>query len=555
MLTRLVITNYALIDELTVSFEPGFNILTGETGAGKSIIIGALSLILGARADFATLRNPGKKCIVEGFFDLREDGFESFFRENDLDYEPVSIVRREITPGGKSRAFINDTPVNLQLVHDLSLRLIDIHSQHQNLELNTRQFQLRVVDAVALSGEALKLYQESYALYNESLKRLEALRVKAAKSLADFDYLTFQYQQLGEARLRQGEQELLEDEQNRLVHAGEIKGTLLWVSDLLAGEHFPVVPRLKEAAGKVEKIVPFLKVAGELHQRLHSAWIELNDLAYEAGLLSDKTEDNTQRLGEVSARLDLIYSLEQKHHLKGVDALLAFQEDLKSRISEIAGYDEEIATLEKEVLQMKIRRNNAASELTAMRKKALPVIEEKVTHVLRQLAIPHARFIVEREDSADYTLSGADHIQFLFSANRDMEPAEIGKIASGGEISRVMLALKTLVTGSNRVSTILFDEIDSGISGGTALKMGQILRKLSADVQVINITHLPQIAGMGDHHFLVYKEEQPSGTYTSIRKLNHMERVEELARMVGGDHPSEAAQKTAGEMVFLGLKD
>ena len=549
MLTRLVISNYALIDELDVSFEPGFNIVTGETGAGKSILLGALSLILGARADSSSLRNAERKCIVEGYFDISCRGLEPFFSEYDLDYEPVSILRREITSAGKSRAFINDTPVTLSLLRDLSLRLIDIHSQHQNLELGTRQFQLRVVDAVACSGEALKTYQNFFSEYNEASRRLAELKEKAAKSRADLDYFTFQFTQLDEARLQPGELELLEEEQNRLIHAEEIKGALLWVADLLSGEHFPIVPRLKEAAGRVEKIVPFLKAAEELQQRLHSAWIELNDLAQEAGQLAEKTEDNPRRLGEVNARLDLIYSLEQKHQMKEINALLAFRDDLNARIGEITGYEEEITALEKETFRLEKLRNESAEVLSAIRKKALPEIGDKVTRVLRQLAIPHARFVVTQEKSDGYSLSGADTIQFLFSANRDTEPAEIRRRASGGEISRVMLALKSLVSGSQMLSTIIFDEIDAGISGETALKMGQILKQLSAGVQVINITHLPQIAGKGDHHFLVYKEDQPSGTFTSIRKLSNAERVEELSRMVGGDRPSENAREAAREMM------
>ena len=549
MLTRLVISNYALIDELTVSFGTGLNIVTGETGAGKSILLGALSLILGARYENGTLRDPSRKCITEGYFDISGRGLEPFFAENDLDYEAVSILRREITPSGKSRAFINDTPVNLQVLRDLSLLLVDIHSQHQNLELNTRQFQLRVVDAVARSEEALNKYQESFRAFREASDALTALKEKAARSRADLDYFTFQFGQLDDARLQSGEQEALEEEQMTLTHAGEIRGALLWAEELLTGEHFPVVPRLKEAAQKLEKIVPFLKESGELHQRLVSACIELNDLAYETAQLAGKTDIDPRRLTEIAERLDLIYTLEQKHQLTSVDELLVLRSQLESRLSEITGYDEEIAALEKECARLEKERLTAAAALTALRRKAVPVIGERVTALLRQLAIPHARFIVELEAAPQFSISGADQVQFLFSANKEQAPAEISRIASGGEISRVMLALKTLVSGSRMLSTIIFDEIDSGISGETALKMGMILKQLSADLQVINITHLPQIAGKGDHHYQVYKADNDAGTFTSIRKLTDAGRVEELARMVGGDNPSEAARRTAKEMM------
>jgi len=553
MLTRLVITNYALIDELNVSFEPGFNIVTGETGAGKSIILGALSLILGARAESNTLRVPSRKCIVEGYFNISGRGMEAFFKSNDLDFDSLSILRREITPSGKSRAFINDTPVNLSLLRELSLRLVDIHSQHQNLELNTRQFQLQLVDGVAHSDKEAGNYQEAYQAFRTASDRLSALREKAARSRADLDYFTFQFNQLEEAHLSEGEQLTLEEEQMRLSHAEEIRGTLDWVAELLTGEHFPVVSRLKEAARGLEKISPFFREAAELLQRFHSVQIELNDLAYETGQLAGKIDIDPRRLEEIGERLDLIYSLQQKHQLRSVEELIRFRDDLQRKIGEITGYDEEISLLEAEVKQLEKERQETAALLSASRRKVLPFIEEKVTGMLQQLAMPHARFIVEMEPLSGYTPSGADQVQFLFSANRDTDPAEISRMASGGEISRVMLALKSLVTGSRMLSTIIFDEIDSGISGETALKMGMILRQLAAEVQVINITHLPQIAGKGDHHYLVYKKDATSGTFTSIRKLNVHERVEELARMVGGDNPSEAALKTAREMLRFSL--
>jgi DNA repair protein RecN (Recombination protein N) len=549
MLSRIAITNYALIDDLTVTFEPGLNIITGETGAGKSVILGALSLILGGRADYSVLRHPDKKCIIEGSFHLKFTGLEDFFSENDLDYEEATIIRREISASGKSRAFVNDTPVTLQQLHDLTSRLIDIHSQHQNLELNTRQFQLQLVDSVAQNQHLLNHFRECFREALTISQNLENLRQKAAKSKSDLDYFLFQYNQLEEARLQPDEQKTLEEERNALTHAEDIKGALEWVNDVLLGDHNPLVPIIKEAMMRMEKISGYLKDAGEMTERLRSVQIELHDIARETQFLSEKTAFDPRRLAEISERLDLLYTLEKKHQLNSVEELIRLRDDLEIKINEIGSYDNEIVQWEGnlEIAQENVKK--AASNLSGSRKKVFPSIETKVTDVLKQLAIPHARFRVVHEFLKQTTINGADDIQFLFSANRDAEPAEISKIASGGEISRVMLALKTLVSGSRMLSTIIFDEIDSGISGETSMKMGAILKTLSKGIQVINITHLPQIAGKGDHHFQVYKEDNSHGTSISIRKLSQQERIEELARMVGGDDPSEAARKTAMEML------
>jgi DNA repair protein RecN (Recombination protein N) len=549
MLSRITISNYALIDDLTVTFEPGLNIITGETGAGKSVILGALSLILGGRADYSVLRRPDKKCIIEGSFHLDSTGLDSFFSANDLDYDEGTIIRREISASGKSRAFVNDTPVTLQQLHDLTSRLIDIHSQHQNLELNTRQFQLQLVDSVAQNYLMLNKFREFFREFQTIGQELELLRHKAAKSKADLDYYVFQFNQLEEARLQPDEQSALEEERNTLTHSEDIKSALEWVNETLLGDHNPLVPRIKEAMIRLEKISGYLKEAVEMAERLRSVQIELNDLAYETRILSEKTTYDPRRLAEISGRLDLIYTLEQKHQLPSVEDLIRLRNDLELKIREIGSYDEEIHQLEGKLEIAEKNVKNAANNLTGSRKKALPSIESKVTEVLKQLGIPHARFKIEHELVKQITINGGDDLQFLFSANRDTEPAEISRIASGGEISRVMLALKTLISDSRMLSTIVFDEIDSGISGETSMKMGAILKNLSRGIQVINITHLPQIAGKGDHHFQVFKEDNGSGTFISIRKLNHQQRVEELARMVGGDDPSEAARKAAREML------
>ena len=549
MLSKLTITNFALIDELTVRFEPGLNIITGETGAGKSIILGALSLILGARADISSIRDPLRKCVVEGAFQVEGLRLEPFFQQNDLDYDEVTILRREITPSGKTRAFINDTPVTLQLLRELTLRLVDIHSQHQNLELGNQLFQLKVVDAVAQCQSQLSDFQQIYAENNRLTSALKSVRDKAARAKAELDYHAFQYSQLEEARLVTGEQEELEEERQRLAHTEEIKGALVHVHELLSGDRFPVLSQIKDALTRLDRIRDFLREAVEFHQRLESVYIELQDLSHETGYLAETTEFNPQRLDQVSERLDLIYSLQQKHQLETVGQLIALRDELSQKISEVADFEEEIGRLEKELDRTGKELEKAARMLSDKRKSVFPHISHKVMEVLRQLGIPHALFRIDHQYGKPFQPTGGDQVQFLFSANKNGTPDEISKIASGGEISRVMLALKTLVSDSRMLPTIIFDEIDAGISGEVALRMGAILKNLSSGIQVINITHLPQVAGKGDHHFKVYKYENETATITSIRKLEEDERVDELAAMVGGASPSETARKTARELL------
>lgn len=549
MLSRLTISNYALIDELTVGFESGLNIITGETGAGKSIILGALSLILGARADTGSLRHPDRKCIVEGAFKVDGLRLESFFTENDLDYDTVTIVRREILPSGKSRAFINDTPVNLPLLRELSLRLIDIHSQHQNLELSGQKFQLQLVDLVAGSEPQLNGYRALYDETSSLARKLEEVREAARTARAELDYHEFQYNQLEEARLKAGEQEELEEERERLLHAGEIKEGFSQVADLLDGDHFPVLQQLKESVRHLDKIRGFLKEAAELHGRLESTYLELKDIAAEVSHNAENIEFQPARLQAVSDRLDLVYTLQQKHQVATVEELLALQDELGRKIAAVTGHEEEIARLEKAHAAALQSMKAEADKLTKLRKSVFPEIGKKVVDVLVQLGIPHAVFKVEHQTAVNYGPTGNDIVQFHFSANKNGTPDEISRIASGGEISRVMLALKTLISGSRMLPTIIFDEIDTGVSGEVALKMGTILKKLSEGMQVINITHLPQIAGKGNHHYKVYKQETATASITSIRKLTAAERIEELAVMVGGDNPSDIARKAALELL------
>ena len=549
MLTRLSIKNYALIDELTIDFPGGFNIVTGETGAGKSIILGALSLILGARADTSALRDSSKKCIVEGVIQISKYNLASFFETNDLDYEEISILRREITSSGKSRAFINDTPVNLKIISELGRKLIDIHSQHQNLELSNHKFQLEMVDVVAGNEKILREYQELYSEFLSKKSQLNKLKELEEKERSDLDYYEYQFRQLEEAKLTDGEQEGLEEEQEVLVHAEEIIAAFAKVDELLNGERLSALRSINEGNAQLLKISGYFSEASELQKRLESVYIELKDISEEITSLSASVEYNPQRLEQVTQRLDQIYSLQQKHQVNSVKELLEVMSEVEKHIAGIVDYGLKITQLDKETRELEKRLQAIAGDIRNKRKEVFPLIEKKVIGMLKQLGMPGARFKVAHQGLDGLTGAGIDSVGFLFSANKDIEPAEISKIASGGETSRLMLAVKSLVTDSKTLPTIIFDEIDSGVSGEIALKMGDILKEFSKTSQIINITHLPQIAGKGDHHFKVYKFEHKNSTFTSIKKLDQGERIEELAKMVGGDKPTENALQTAKDLL------
>lgn len=548
MLTRLSISNYALIDHLLVDFSAGLNTITGETGAGKSIILGALGLILGNRADLSVLKEKNKKCIVEGTFDVENYHLAQFFESNDLDYEPITILRREITPSGKSRAFVNDTPVNLKIMLELGVKLIDIHSQHQNLELSNQKFQLDLIDTVADAQKFLTDYQQSYKTYRKILKDLDELRQKAEKSNADLDYYQFQFNQLEEANLQLGEQEELETELQLFMHSEEIKSSLMQVHDLLESERLSVVQNLKESQKTMDKIRDYISVAPELAERLQSCLLELQDILNEVEIQSENIQFNPQRIEQINDRLNLIYSLQQKHHVASIHELIDIRNSFNEKISTVVGYADEIVQLEK-TLDLTFKQLATESDLLSnARKKVFPIIEKAIVADLNQLGMIKSKFTIKHQNLAEYSLTGKDSVSFLFSANNDVQPAEISKIASGGEMSRLMLAIKNLLRSSKSLPTIIFDEIDSGVSGEIALKMGSIIQSFSSTTQIINITHLPQIAAKGDIHLVVYKYELEGKSYTSIKKLNDNERVEELAKMVGGDNITESILKAAREL-------
>jgi DNA repair protein RecN (Recombination protein N) len=549
MLSRLSISNYALINKLQVDFHKNMNSITGETGAGKSIILGALGLILGNRADLSVLKNKDEKCIVEGQFDVTGYELNLFFEEKDLDYDTSTILRREITPAGKSRAFINDTPVNLKVLRELGLQLIDIHSQHQNLELSNQKFQLDLVDSVANSKSVLAEYKKQFSAYKNQDKLLSEIKIKAEKAKADIDYFQFQFNQLEEAKLIENEQEELEAELEKLTHSEDIKTAFSELTDLLDSETISVIRNLKDGQKAMERINDYFDEAAGLSERLQSVVFEVKDILDEANALAEKVEFNPVRIEQVHDRLNLIYSLEQKHNVSTVNELISLRDEFDEKINRAVGFDNEILKLENQLGIQRNKLEQLANELTEIRKKSFVTIEKSIVADLKQLGMPKSKLEVVHKLLIDFYPEGKDSVSFLFSANPDSNPDEISKIASGGEMSRLMLSIKNLLRNSKALPTVVFDEIDSGISGEIALKMGTIIKAFSSTTQIINITHLPQIAAKGDAHLQVYKFEENGKTFTSIKQLNYDERVEELAKMVGGEKLTDSTIKTAMELL------
>jgi DNA repair protein RecN (Recombination protein N) len=549
VLKSLSIKNYALIDSLNIGFSGDLNILTGETGAGKSILLGAIGLIIGQRADLSVLRDKSQKCIAEGAFEISNYGLQGFFVENELDYEDVAILRREITPLGKSRAFINDTPVNAKVLHDLGLKLIDIHSQHQNLDLNEKHYQLRLVDLVAGNEKLLKQYSELFRKYLSLQELLNKTLILSAQSKKDLDYFEFQFKQLAEAKLIENEQDDLEVLLETLTHAEEIKSVFGQTNQILAEDDRSVLAVLKENLNSLGKLRLIFPEAGQTFDRLESVYIELKDIAIESLAIAEKTENDPEKIEKVNQRLDLIYTLQQKHRVTSVIELLQIQSDLNAKIELIGSYDIEIEYIQKDIRTQKNSLTALATEMSKHRASVARQIENKVIEVLQNLGIPNAAFKLKFEKLTDFSPTGLDEISFMFSANKNQELQEIAKVASGGEMSRLMLAVKTLITDSKSLPTIIFDEIDTGVSGEVAVKMGLILSQMAKNVQVLNITHLPQIAAKGKHHYKVFKFDQDDQTFTSIRKLNDQERIEEIAQMLSGEKYSEKAWETAKELL------
>ncbi len=549
MLQSLKIQNYALIQQLEIDFHPGLTILTGETGAGKSIIVGALSLIMGQRADKSIIKDDQKKCVVEAVFDIKDRELKSFFEENDIDYEETTIIRREITSNGKSRVFINDTPYTLNVLKDLILQIIDIHSQHQNLHLSDNQFQLEVIDSLASHDKLLYDYNHFFDDYKKLLKEFEQLKNKIKQIEEERDYYTFQFEQLEKATLVEHEQEELEAELNELDHAEEIRRSLSEVIHIFYDEQSSTLDKLKEAASQIEKVQKYISKSKDLSSRLESAYIEIQDIASEVDSIAENIEYDPRRLSFIKERLDLIYSLQQKHHVNTISELLNIKKNLQAKLDEIDSSDLRFNEIQTKIEEKKKTLEQYAGRISENRLAIKPLLETKVNELLRQLAIPNASFLVYHEYTDDFTSTGRDLIKFLFSANKNQKEHDISEVASGGELSRLMLSLKYLISQSKSLPAIVFDEIDAGISGETAYKMGTIFKSMAEHMQVINITHLPQIASKGDHHYMVYKTDDDKGTYTGIKLLDQDERVHEIAKMLSGEKITDASLKNAKELL------
>lgn len=550
MLKQLYIQNFTLIDEMNILFHPGFSVITGETGAGKSIILGALGLLKGNRADTKQIRQGEERCVIEAHFDIRQYDLKDFFLENDLDDDPHDcILRREININGKSRAFINDTPASLSVMKDLGERLIDIHSQHQNLLLNKEDFQLHVVDILTKDEDTLRKYQESYQKYKKEQTILEEMIAKVSKDQENEDYLRFQLQELSDAALSEGEQEVLEQEISTLEHAEEIKSALYLSQNLISNESNGIIETLNQVSQQLQKIEQIYTPVQEISQRMESCYIEMKDLLQEITAQGEQVSYNPQQLEQSQARLDTINSLEHKYHVASIAELIAYQQKIQEQINLLDHSDEEIQKQKEIVAKLLDNCTKQAERLTTIRKKAAKTIESEMKARLVPLGIPKINFKVDIKPK-ELSPNGKDSVSFLFSANTNSPLSPVSQVASGGEIARVMLSLKAMISGAVKLPTIIFDEIDTGVSGSVAEKMAHIMDEMGNNHrQVISITHLPQIAAMGKNHYKVSKTETPNGTISNMTQLNEQQRIEEIAQMLSGSNITKAALANARELL------
>ena len=555
MLKHLYIKNFTLIDQLDIAFHSGFSVITGETGAGKSIILGAIGLLLGNRADSKQIKQGEKKCTIEAHFDLSHYGFESFFEDNDIDFEPEdTIIRRELTANGKSRAFINDTPVSLQMMRILGEQLIDIHSQHQNLLLQKDDFQLNVVDIIAQDSAALSAYHSSYQHYKESLQRLSDLKEQITKAQENEEFMRFQFDELESAGLVEGRQQELEQESETLSHSEDIKTAYYEADHLLNDDDNGIIYKLGESLDSLSDIENVYSKAKDVVQRLSSVHIELKDIASEVGSEVENIEFDPSRLDSINQQLDQLNTLEQKYHVSTEEELIEIRDNIAEQLQSIDNSDEELESLTKKVDEELKLCTEKAAKLTELRLKAGKIVEKEMSQRLIPLGIPNVRFKVDIT-SKPLSLDGADKVQFLFSANTSTAMEPVAQVASGGEIARVMLSLKAMISGTVKLPTIIFDEIDTGVSGKIAQKMALIMQEMgNNNRQVISITHLPQIAALGSSHYKVEKEETAEGTRSHMRELNQEERVCEIAQMLSGADISDAALQNARELLNLSQK-
>ncbi|MBK7389774.1 MAG: DNA repair protein RecN [Bacteroidetes bacterium] len=551
MLQRLSIRNYALIEELDITFSKGMTTITGETGAGKSILLGALALLIGSRADSSSLLKKNVKCVVEGTFHIDNYQLQEFFKINDLDYEKETLLRREINPEGKSRAFVNDTPVNLSVMKELGNRLIEIHSQHETLTLNDSGFQMLVADSYAGNQSLLKKYLTNFKSYTSAIEQLKQLRAEEEKAKQDSDYYQFLFNELDEAGLKSGEQQTLEQELEILNNSEEIKTALSKAGTIINGDEENLLSALASVQQTIQSVTKVFPKATEILERIKSAQIELKDIGNELESLERDVIIDPKAAEIIADRLDVIYKLQQKHKVNTVDELIAVHEGLSNKLMNMTSLEDQIRALEKSSDEFRTSLKLLAQELHDKRKKAIPEIEKNVATLLRDLGMKHAVLKIELNGlpADQFRTNGTDTIKFLFSANKGVEYRELHKVASGGELSCVMLAVKSIIARLSGLPTIIFDEIDTGISGEVAHKVGNILVDMARERQVIAITHLPQMAVKGEEHFFVYKTTGKELTTTAIKKLTKAERVEEIAKMLSGEQPTKAALANARELL------
>ena len=541
MLTSLSIKNYALIEDIQMDLQSGFTIITGETGAGKSIMLGALSLLLGKRADFSAIRDQDKKCVIEGSFHISAYDLKSLFAEEDLDYEQHTIIRREILPSGKSRAFINDTPANLSSLQVLGEKLLDIHSQHETLSLGDNEYQFLVIDSLAKNAGKLKEYHGGLQQLKKLQKQLLELRAEQAQAMKEYDYNLFLHTELQQAKLTTGMQEELEERYEELSNVEQLTEQLGSAVNHIQQEEIGAAASLREAKINLQRISGISSNYHQLFERLQSVNIEIDDIATELESALDKVEANPAELEEVNAKLQVLYSLQKKHNAAGVEELMKIQEELAQKIAVSENADEEIARSEKTISEKKDALEKIASEIHTSRKSIIPKFIKEVETILADLGMPNASLKIELDRQKEFYSNGQDKLTWLLAANKGGSFNDIKKAASGGELSRIMLAVKSILATYSKLPTIIFDEIDTGVSGDIAQKMAGILQKMGNNMQVIAITHLPQIAGKGDRHFKIYKEDAANSTITNIKELRGEARIEELAMMLGGKNISESA--------------
>lgn len=551
LIQSLKISNYALIEKLKIDFNKGFTVITGETGAGKSILLGALGLLLGNRADISVLSNKESKCVVEAVFDISKFNLKKVFEENDADYEDLMLVRREILPNGRSRSFVNDTPVNLSFLKIISDELIDVHSQHENAKISKPDFKREIVDIISNSDDLLSDYKENYKQYTEAKKHLENLIKSSEELKKDADYNFFRYEELLNANLKDGELEHLEAEYKTLNNAEQIIQRFSTSFNLINKEDVGALHVLNECFSEIEKTADINNEFAQLSERLKSVCVELEDINSDIEKFVDTIEVNPKKAEEINNKLNTIYDLQQKHRVSTVEELIDIREQLKEKVDQTESLEEDILKAEKEKNICEEKAFKTAERLSKSRETAVPEIEKRIAELLKQLAMPSAEFKINIEKLNELHSFGIDNINFLFSANKNTELREPEKIASGGEVSRLMLAIKSVIAESANLPTIIFDEIDTGISGEVANKAAELMKQTAKFMQVITITHLPQVAAKGDNHLYVYKEEQDTKTITDIKALNKNERITETAKLLSGDKITEAALLNAQELLKI----